>query len=111
MQQSLNTSLFISRRNRFICRTEIPKSFAPLPTLSRPLSSTELHASDVTLSDSPLTPNRSSDLLLWAEDPTWQGDSIAEQFWGDIFADLPHGIYRVLTSRKTVLAVYRPLGV
>jgi hypothetical protein len=35
MQQSLSPRSFILRRNRFICRTEIPKSLAPHPTLSR----------------------------------------------------------------------------
>jgi predicted AAA+ superfamily ATPase len=40
-------------------------------------------------SASPLTPLPSSDLLLRGEDPIQKGDRIAEQFWGDIFADLP----------------------
>src|SRR5215471_17640106 len=42
-------------------------------------------------SGSPLTPSRSSDLLpFWEEDPNRGGDRIAEQFWGDIFAELLH---------------------
>ena len=90
MQQSLNPSLFILHRNRYICRAEIPKSFAPLPTVPR--------ASDEHLSDSPLTPTRSSDLLpFWGEDLNRGGDRIAEQFWGDIFAELLQGSAEELT--------------
>jgi hypothetical protein len=60
--------------------------------------SIELYAADVTPSDSPSSPIRSSDLLLFGEDPTQWGDIIAEQFWGDIFADLPHDLPSSLTD-------------
>src|SRR5262245_33757425 len=60
--------------------------------------STVLHACAATLSDSPLTPIPSSNLLLWGEDSTEKGDRIAEQFWGDIIADLIHRVRKELDS-------------
>src|SRR5437660_1256871 len=75
-----------------------PKALRLCPHSPVPLMLTVLHASDVTLFDSPLTPALSSALLLWGEDPTQQGDRIAKQFWGDIFAKLPHHKGTVLDS-------------
>src|SRR5262249_43234629 len=50
---------------------------------------------------SPLTPTRSSDLLRsCGEDPTQPGDRIAKQFWGDIFAKLPHNSEQFLTQHR-----------
>ena len=87
MQQPLNPRCFSLRRSRFICRGEIPKSFAPLPTVPTLRWLAALHVSVESLSGSPSAPTRSSDLLrFWGEDPIGVGYRIAKQFWGDIFA-------------------------
>src|SRR6266568_6788069 len=75
-----------------------PKALRLCPHSPVPLMLTALHASDVTLFDSPLTPALSSALLLLGEDPTQQGDRIAKQFWGDIFAKLPQADHSALTG-------------
>src|SRR5690349_19370458 len=76
------------------------------PTVWRPFppslvlpSSVARHERDADLSDSPSAPIRSSGLLrFWGEDLIRGGDIFAEQFWGDIFAELPHLADVSLTS-------------
>src|SRR5215470_14667871 len=62
------------------------------------------YAADADLSDSPLTPTRSSNLLLrfWGEDLNRGGDIFAEQFWGDIFAKLLHHTSFQLTAVHSI---------
>src|SRR5690349_20388906 len=62
------------------------------PFLAFPWSAVP-HASDEVLSGSPSAPTPASDLLrFWEEDPIEGGDRIPKQFWGDIFAKLPHTV-------------------
>jgi hypothetical protein len=57
---------------------------------------------DVTPSDSPVSPIRSSYLLLLREDPIPGGVIIAEQFRGDICVELPQWTEYRLTLMSTV---------
>jgi hypothetical protein len=62
---------FILHRNRFICRGEIPKGFAPRPNCFRPSIVSRTTSADGSLSGSPFAPTLSSDLLrFWGEDPS-----------------------------------------
>jgi len=90
MQQSLNPSLFhlasqplhLPRRDsqKFCPASELFPAFDCQPHQMQPMD---------LFSGSPLAPTPSSDLLpFWEEDPNRGGDRIAEQFWGDIFAEL-----------------------
>ena len=56
------------------------------------------HACEESLVGSPLAPTRSSELLrFWGEDPIRESARIAEQFWGDIFAELLQALKNLLT--------------
>src|SRR6188472_532398 len=79
-----------------------PKSLLLFPQLPALRLSGLPHASDGSLSGSPLAPTRSSDLLLrfCGEDPTQQGDTIAKQFWGDTIAKLLHYSLMALTRQS-----------
>jgi hypothetical protein len=95
---------FSLRRSRFICRGEIRNSFARQPPFAAVPLSASPHGFAEVPSDSRSTPTRSSDLLrFWGEDLTPEGDRIAKQFWGDIFAKLLHGKPYLLTVAWNVI--------
>jgi hypothetical protein len=98
---------FILHRNRFICRGEIPKGFAPRPNCFRPSIVSRTTSADGSLSGSPFAPTLSSDLLrFWGEDPNQGGDRIAKQFWGDIFAKLLQGSAEELTRVRNASRLF-----
>jgi hypothetical protein len=51
-----------------------------------------------------------NDLLAWEADPSPWGDIIAEQLWGDTFAELPHAPKRLLTRVGLMYYVPRPVS-
>src|SRR5512145_462261 len=99
MQQPLNASALSScAAAASSAGKRSPKALLLFPQFPAPRLSAGPHVSYGSLSGSPSAPTRSSDLLrFWGEDPIGGGDRIAKQFWGDIFAKLPHSLCRSLT--------------